>query len=193
MLVENVLKMYYVGGMKVIVIINSKGGCGKSTLALSLADVLGAQIVDLDYQSTITNSAKFTGRHKPIMPDEATANYIVYDTPPYRDAAISNLVRQADYIVIPSLLSYPDLLAIKPTIDLVATLPAKKCIVFNRVKRTMTSNNQQLRYYFEKNYGYITSAKTEISELKAFQNVLTTPLAGVAKKQIEDLVKELLG
>ena len=59
-----------------IVVANSKGGSGKSTLVLALADILpSVQVIDLDTQGTITIGASYTKRHSPVSEEEATDKY----------------------------------------------------------------------------------------------------------------------
>ena len=95
-----------------IVVANSKGGSGKSTLILALADMLpGVQVVDLDAQGTITVGADYTKRHVPVREEEATEKPIIYDTPPYHGEELRSYFDTADLVLIPVKVSDPDLLS----------------------------------------------------------------------------------
>ena len=50
-----------------ISVVNSKGGCGKTTITSAIANVICADIVEHDLQATIENSNKITGHHTPTL------------------------------------------------------------------------------------------------------------------------------
>lgn len=173
-----------------VLVLNTKGGCGKSTLVTCLADILEADIIDLDPQKTITNSSVFTKRHVPV--EKSTGKkYLVYDTSPYRDMSTMSLLKSADYILMPSLLGYPDLLATKTTYDMVKS--AKKnnnaWIIFNKIRKN--SDYDPLKNFFFKNFEGANFAQTELPAIKAFQGVLVRPLKGRGRKIIENLLLEI--
>ena len=111
-----------------ILLLNTKGGSFKKTLALILADILkGAKIVNWSSQKDLANAAKFTGRPMPVSHDEAVASetpYITHDTPSFKIIQFHSLVERADLIIIPTRLGTPDLLSLKTT---VAFLREKSC------------------------------------------------------------------
>ena len=179
--------------MHKMVLINSKGGVGKSTLTLAIAEVLQAQIVDFDGHKTITSAGKLTGLHKPIGEEEASARYIVYDTPSYKDVALKGLLQTADYIVVPSLISYPDLIGVKSIIDEIRCLKLKDktTILFNKVKAPTSSNYKIVKNFFIKNYGDIRFSNVEIPDNTDFQDILAKGLRAKSKGVIKSFLEEL--
>lgn len=177
-----------------IIVANSKGGSGKSTLVLSLTDVLkDVQIVDCDSQGTITVGAKLTGRNKPIKAEEATAKYIIYDTPPYHNEDLRSLFKTADLVLVPVKLGYADLLATKAVVDDLRGLDiaSKVIIIFNEVRKPYTNTYKEVSRLFKKNYKDVRIAKAELSNLLAYRRILRESLKGKAKREVENLIKEL--
>ena len=180
--------------MQKILIINRKGGCGKTTLALSLADVLeGAKVVDLDNQKTITQSSELTGRHVPVGMNYRDTKYLIIDTPPYEDLSIKNLLAEVDKVLIPSLVGYPDLLGCKGIYDFVLKkkLEKKTTFVFNKVRLPRNNSYKEIKGFFLKNYPKVNIAATELTLLRAYQDILAKPLSGTGLSQVENLVKEI--
>ena len=176
-----------------ILIANSKGGCGKSTLALALAKYLSADIVDLDEQGTLRVAASFSGEYVPVDECKATKKVVIYDTPPYNSSEFLMLCREAELILIPSKVKYPDLLALKGMVDIVRLAEAqeKAWIVFNEVRKPHSKTYREIKEIFSKNYKDIRRAKTELSNLVGFTKVFTEDLKGQALEEIKKLVKEL--
>lgn len=177
-----------------IVVANSKGGSGKSTLVLSLADILpAAQVVDLDPQGTIRVGASYTQRHTPVLEEEATAKYVIYDTPPYHGEELRSYFDTADLVLIPVKVSYPDLLATKAVIDdlRAVKMASKGTIVFNEVRKPYNKAYREIKKLFFSNYADIKKASTELSNLVGFQRILSEPLSGQASAEILRLTKEL--
>lgn len=177
-----------------IIVANSKGGSGKSTLVLSLADILPcAQVIDLDTQGTITIGADYTKRHVPINADEATEKHIIYDTPPYHGEELRSYFDTADLVLIPVKVSYPDLLATKAIVDdLRAVKMTKKgVIVFNEVRKPYNKTYYQIKDLFFANYQDIKKADTELSNLVGFGRILAEAIQGQAKEEIVRLTQEL--
>lgn len=179
--------------MPTIVVANPKGGCGKSTIARSLADVLNADIVDLDHQKTLTLSARIAGRKLPVSMHDITARYVVYDTPPYHDETFKSLFQSADVIVIPVKSGYADLLATKSVYDDLKSLKMidKAIIVFNEVRKPINKTHQEVVRDFRENYPLIRVANTQLSNLLGFKRVLAEELFGLACEQMHAFLKEL--
>lgn len=101
--------------MKKILIANSKGGSSKSTLALSLAYCLAQNykvcIVDTDPQGSINNFKQFVGID---IVDNLNGAYdvAIIDSPPYLSNQLPELIKSADYVLIPCRPNYFDALAI---------------------------------------------------------------------------------
>lgn len=177
-----------------IVVANSKGGSGKSTLVLALADVISdVQIVDMDLQGTISISSKFTNRHVPVKASEVSTKCVLYDTPPYHSDEFKSIFESADLVMIPVKIGYPDLLATKGVIDDLRSLKMidKGIIVFNEVRKPYNKTYHEVKSLFFDNYKDIKKAKSELSSLVGFRRILSDPLSGQAKRETALLVKEL--
>ena len=177
-----------------IVVANSKGGSGKTTLALSLADTLpSAQVIDLDTQGTITVGADYTKRHIPIREEEANGQYIIYDTPPYHSEELRSYFDTADLVLIPVKVSYPDLLATKAVVEdlRAAQMTDKGVIVFNEVRKPYNKTYHEVKALFSSNYKDIKKANTELSNLVGFGRILAEPIGGQAQEEVKTLLKEL--
>ena len=176
-----------------ILIFNTKGGVGKTTLTIAMADVLEGQIVEWDLQGTISNCFKLTGRHQPVQLKDATAKYIIHDTPPYNSDVLPSLIKRADTIIIPVRMSATDLVACTTAIDLLRTLQAtdRAKIVFNGVRKPYTNTYREFKRAFAKNYNDVVKADTEITNLVAFQRIMQQPIGGNAKQLIIQLLQEL--
>lgn len=180
--------------MKHILIANSKGGSGKSTLAIALADVLDAQIVDLDHQGSLTTAASITQRHTPVSLHQASAPYLIYDTPPYLSEELPGFIKKADYILIPTRVGVYDLLALKGIVDMVrrANKTAQCLVVFNGLRKPPTKTFLKTKQFFASNYKDIPRAHTELSYLMAYHTLAERPIWGKAKKEIQNLLKEIV-
>ena len=131
----------------IIAIVNLKGGCGKSTIAVNLACELAGNgekvlLVDNDAQGTSThwlshNRLPVKGEFMPLENNEdgdwlvrmvsaRTERYVVLDAPAHVGAASQAAGRIADLVLIPVTAS---------GIDLVATAAAIELIREARVKR----------------------------------------------------------
>lgn len=177
-----------------IVVTNFKGGVGKSTLVLSLADVLpNSQVVDIDPQGTLRIGASLTNRHVPVSPEEVTGKYIIFDTPPYHGIQTKNHFESADLIIIPSKVSFTDLVATKTVIDDLRDLKMakKSVIVFNEVRKPHNKTYDEAKALFYSNFKEIKKAKTELSNLVAFSRIISEEISGQAKREVEQLVREL--
>ena len=176
-----------------ILVANTKGGCGKSTLVASLADVLRANIIDHDLQGTIRVSATFTKRHKPVTYGKVTQPVVLHDSPPYHSAELKSLITTADMVLIPCKTMYPDLLALKTLNELLETHNATKkaVVIFNEVRLPHNNTYKEVKKLFKENYGNLRHANTELSNLVAFSRVLAEPLRGLALAQMKALVQEL--
>ena len=110
--------------MHSIVVINPKGGCGKSTIAMNLAGFfacwgVSVGLVDLDPQESCLdwlrarpkNSPRIEGWQNPSIQQERewTIDYQIIDVPSSCfDSQIQDIVVQADTVIIPLLASIND-------------------------------------------------------------------------------------
>lgn len=129
--------------MRSVMVLNSKGGSGKSTVATNLASYYASQgnkviLVDLDPQASSLDwlASRPSGRGLISGIDGAAgqyrlprnADYVIYDTPAaVQGAELSALLRRAQSIIIPVLPSPIDMRAATPFI--------KKVLDNNRVAR----------------------------------------------------------
>ena len=124
----------------VIAVINLKGGCGKSTIAVNLACELAGNadsvlLVDNDSQGTASHwlshgRLPVQGKFMPLENDEdgerlvravAASNerYVVLDAPAHVGAAAQAAGKIADLVLIPVTASGVDLVATRTVVDLV--------------------------------------------------------------------------
>jgi len=142
--------------MRSIMVLNSKGGSGKSTIATNIASYYATQgkkvlLVDFDSQASSLDwlSARPSGRSTLTGVDGASghfraprsADYIVYDTPAaIHGAELSALLRRAQSIIIPVLPSPIDMRAATPFVQKVldngrvARKEARVALIANRCR-----------------------------------------------------------
>ncbi len=117
--------------MKNILIANSKGGCGKTTLATNLAGYFASQgskvaLTDLDRQQS---STQWIRRRPAVMPSIYSYNnhnkqhipkpeWIITDSPAgFRDEKLANAVKEADCVIVPIQPSAFDIVATSDFLD----------------------------------------------------------------------------
>lgn len=142
--------------MRSIMVLNSKGGSGKSTVATSIASYYASQgkkvlLVDFDPQASSLDwlAARPSGRSTITGIDGASgyfraprsADYIVYDTPAaVHGAELNALLRRAQSIIIPVLPSPIDMRAatsfVRKVLDngRVARKEARVALIANRCR-----------------------------------------------------------
>ena len=142
--------------MRSIMVLNSKGGSGKSTVATNIASYYSTQgnkviLVDLDPQSSSLDwlAARPSGRSSISGIDGAAgqyrvprnADYVIYDTPAaVHGAELSALLRRAQSIIIPVLPSPIDMRAATPFVqkvldnNRVARKEARVALIANRCR-----------------------------------------------------------
>ncbi|MDC1288172.1 AAA family ATPase [Gammaproteobacteria bacterium] len=150
--------------MRSIMVLNSKGGSGKSTVATNIASYYAAQgnkviLVDLDPQSSSLDwlAARPSGRSSISGIDGAAgqyrvprnADYVVYDTPAaVQGAQLSALLRRAQSIIIPVLPSPIDMRAATPFVqkvldnNRVARKEARVALIANRCRENYNIYHQ---------------------------------------------------
>lgn len=181
-----------------ISVVNWKGGCGKTTLVLSLMDIFNskdieAQIVEHDLQGTVARASELGGRHKTTPWKEAKAKYVIHDLPPYNSSSLFSVLESSDLILVPLKVSDQDLLSANDLIEYLGEkkLSGKTCIVMNEVRKPPTNIYKTVKGSLLKNYSDIKIAETELSNLSSFRGILRTKIKGKAYDQIVSLMTEL--
>jgi chromosome partitioning protein len=138
--------------MKVIAVVNSKGGTGKTTLASALS-VRAAQeskrvaMVDLDPQKSLVawwqrrgktdNPTIFEGAETAADALEALAHtgwdWVFLDGPPKDLLVIEEMINAADFVLIPSKASMADIHASQDAIAMARGANATFAVMFNEV------------------------------------------------------------
>ena len=135
--------------MRTIAVCSTKGGAGKTTLTVNLADAAGtARVLDLDPQASacIRDDVRRGGGDRPAMVDavgvprlaegldplrRGGAAPTVLDTPAAADAATMAAARAADLVLIPCRPSLLDLAAISASLDIAALAKVRAVVVLN--------------------------------------------------------------
>lgn len=140
------------GSMKVLALINQKGGAGKTTLALHLATAAwqagqNTLVIDLDPQ---TSAAEWHDSRTDELPAvlsiqpsrlqkalqtaaENDAHLVILDTAPHAESTALDAARAASLVLIPCRPAIMDLRAVGKTIDLLKLTSANAYAVLNAV------------------------------------------------------------
>lgn len=194
-----------------IAIYHPKGGSGRSTLTLALADYLkfkknkAVEIVETDVQKTIRNSVEvgFQKRHVPVSSAKASADYIIYDGAPYTKDRTHGWLKKMNIIIVPVVVSPNDATSLAQTLpDIPPEAQKNTFIVFNRVVKPYRSSYKKVAPLILDiiKSSPIKKATTEISYLEAFSLIggaqestliASTSSGKKALSQIESLAEEL--
>jgi len=134
--------------MNVIVVASRKGGSGKSTLTAHLAAHANKSsrpclLIDADPQGSLTLWHGLRGTGEPALKSglrgaadivkAARSDYewVFIDTPPLMSAAVTDAIRCATLVVIPTRPTVFDLSAVRETIDLCRTSRKPYAVVIN--------------------------------------------------------------
>lgn len=139
--------------MRTIALINQKGGCGKTTVALHLATAFQAAgsdtlIIDLDPQASAAEW--HDARQQPLPHVESVqparlvkviehareigTEILVLDTAPHSEAAALEAARAADLVLVPCQPSIMDLRAMSKTVDLLKLVKVPAVAILNGVQ-----------------------------------------------------------
>lgn len=179
--------------MKKIAIYHPKGGSGRSTLTIAIADYLKyvlkreVQVVETDVQRTILNSVEvgFQDRHIPVAASRASAQYVLYDGAPYTKERTPLWLKKMDLIIMPVVVSPNDATSVAQTLQEIPKEVEKKVfVVFNRVVKPHRKSYKGVKPLLldtlkEKN---IKVCQTEISQLDAFALIGGTKETTLSKK-----------
>ena len=181
--------------MRHILVTNAKGGCGKSTIATSLAAYFASEgyataLVDYDPQaSALTWLQQRPADYAPItgVPGyesglrgvPRTAEYVVIDSPAgTRGKDLTELVRKAETIVVPVLPSPIDIKAaerfVEELLDVgkVAEKKAKAALVANRVKENTLIFEELDGVLSRLKVPYVASFREAQNYIRAYQRGL---------------------
>lgn len=149
--------------MKTILIANQKGGCGKTMIADTLAtafelDSVKTNFIDLDQQGGCM--------HDESVDEDAIVQIV--DTPGALQPELSNWIKDADYLIIPTLTSTSDLPPLENTLEVYSKCKKKPplLVVFNRWDRT--NNTKEYIEAFEEIHPEINTVV--VSETVAFKD-----------------------
>lgn len=115
-----------------IAVWNDKGGCGKSTLSVNLAEALGAALIDADPQGDSSRYA--AGRGLPCISAPTKAEVLaavggpghrVVDCAPGQGEASLTAVASADLVILPTRTGEADLVALSRALAVVAVVRTK--------------------------------------------------------------------
>ncbi len=181
--------------MRHILVTNAKGGCGKSTIATSLAAYFASEgyataLVDYDPQaSALSWLAQRPEDYAPItgVPGyesglkgvPRTAEYVIIDSPAgTRGKELAELVRKAETIVVPVLPSPIDIKAAERFVEellevgKVADKKAKAALVANRVKENTLIFEELDAVLSRLKVPYVASFREAQNYIRAYQRGL---------------------
>ncbi|MGV0922107.1 nucleotide-binding protein [Empedobacter falsenii] len=193
---------------KIITIAHQKGGVGKSTLALNLSyrfsnDVKTA-LTDVDPQGTIMNLQELVEDFDIINFDTMKKlrsleyDVVFIDSPPYIIDTIQPIFEESDFVLVPTKVGVPDIMAISTTIDLIKKAQKKNkdlkaAIVLNMLKPNIKIKEQAIEQLEKYELPILSSIHDRISYGSSFLNggVMGTN-DSQAKNEIEKLSNEIL-
>lgn len=166
----------------ILTVFNTKGGVGKSTLAVCLADVLSQSgatcLVDLDQQGTITELSELESFPLTVEKvnsvqelSELNEAATVVDCPPYLTEQTLELLNLSDFVLVPIKPGFADYFALKKTLTYVYQAARPAGVVLNMVKsgNKVTAQIQELIGEAE-----IPLLQTTIGDRVAYTRALVT-------------------
>ena len=108
----------------IVTLWNYKGGVGKSTIALTLAEIaatsgLRVLAVDIDDQHNLAHNLSLTGslfptlEILPSMPEGKVGDFLVVDTHNTLDVRTVNVLKAADVVLVPVFADYNSLINLR--------------------------------------------------------------------------------
>lgn len=199
--------------MKIIAISHQKGGVGKTSLTVNLAlcyaQDLNVAVIDTDLQGSLQGISKLIQGIDVIPFEDYQKNIkqlknldydlLLIDTPPYLTDRLTDIFLISDYVLVPSKVSYVDIMAVRATIAMINDTKKqnpniKAGLVLNMVKTGSTINEEIGELVKDLN---IKQLKTTIGDRVSFTRSLI--VNGIfetedekAKDEITNLAREIL-
>lgn len=196
--------------MKIITVAHQKGGVGKTTLALNLsacfAQGLKVGILDVDLQGSLTGVkddlenitfVPYNGKIESIK--NLDFDIFIIDTPPYLSDKLSELFSISDFVLIPTKVSFADVMAVRATVELLQQAEQKRPqlqygIVLNMVK-ARTGLNEEIKDIL-KDYNVPVLETTIAERVSYIRSFVTSGIFNTedekAKDEISQLADEIL-
>lgn len=175
--------------MRSILVVNPKGGCGKTTIATNLATYYAVwntstALIDLDPQQSSMGWLRvrpkdenpiqgFNGLKGKIYPDADTER-VIYDAPARTDSAkVARLIKLVDVVIIPVLPSAIDMrVAASFIADIVTRVRANNSkaligVVANRTQKNYQSHAALLRFLKKLDIQYVGALRNSQNYIKA--------------------------
>ncbi len=205
--------------MKTVSIVNQKGGCGKTTVAVNLAINLAYEnnsvvLLDTDPQLSATETVESGNEtvisvvpvknnvHR-IIGEYADYDYVVIDSPPHDSKVARSVVICSDLVIIPVQDSPLDIRSAGKTVSLVSEAqsanPAiKVCFLASRIQKN-TILARDLKKHLRKIYRGIPILKTCIDNRVCYKQSFIYGLAvteydklGAASAEVNELTAEVV-
>ena len=125
---------------RVFSVVNSKGGVGKSTLSIILAQFLqgeGVSVALCDMDTEQGSTSALAGNIPVVIFDEipdSDYQLVIIDNPPYLADRMPEVYALSDFVLVPTLPSIIDAMAVRQVIAEIVDSGAPYGLVLNRVK-----------------------------------------------------------
>ena len=195
--------------MKTIVIAHQKGGVGKSTLTINIANCLSLSgskvaVIDTDLQGTTymtlqNENIDLFSSIEQFQLSSTKCDYLVVDTPPFNMSNYETFFNMSDLLVIPTQLNVPDILAIEATLQYFnnsKNANKKAMVVLNRIKGS--ANYSSVIERLEQIKGAAVIGESRVVDRVSFSNSILSDNAifssddEKAKSEIESLTNEII-
>ena len=196
--------------MRSILVVNPKGGCGKTTIATNLATYYSVwdtstALVDLDPQQSSMDWLRvrpdtenpiqgFNGLKGHIFPDQGTER-IIYDAPARTDSAkVAKLIKLVDVVIIPVLPSAIDMrVAASFVADIVTRVRANNAhaiigVVANRAQKNYHSYTALLSFLKALDVPFVGALRNSQNYVKAADSgvgIFEMPSTDVERDMLE--------
>lgn len=193
---------------KIVTIAHQKGGVGKSTLALNLTYLFSKEVyvalTDVDPQGTIMNLKSLIEDFDIIdfkgvkLLKKSKYDVVFVDSPPYIINTIQPIFEDSDFILVPTKVGVPDIMAISTTIELIKSAQEKNKnlkagIVLNMLKPNIKIKDQAIEQLEKYGLPILSPIYDRISYGSSFLNGgIMSSNDQQAKNEIKKLSNEIL-